>query len=465
MNYEEAVQFLYQQLPMFSRIGAAAYKKDLTNTLLLCDLLGNPENKFKSIHIAGTNGKGSVSHMLAAILQQSGYKTGLYTSPHLKDFRERIRINGIMIPEGTVIDFVEQYRNDVIKIGCSFFEWSVGLAFKYFAEEKVDIAVIETGLGGRLDSTNVIFPLVSVITNISYDHMDLLGDTIEKIAVEKAGIIKKNIPVVIGESQTDKIGPEKELEKEISGNIIQSVESTSEKNKIKSAAGVFLDTAIERNAAIFFADQNYAITHAEFIRTSSNNEKLKLNLIKKYDDSFSKIFELDLTGYYQEKNVVTVLQTVELLQQIDFTISDDDLYQGLANVKKLTGLRGRWDILSEHPLIIADVAHNEAGLQYAMQQLKTYPVKNLHLVLGFVKEKALSKILVLFPKEAHYYFCCPDIPRGLDAESLRQAANESGLQGDSYPSVSVAFEAAKKNAVEEDLIYAGGSTYVVAEVI
>lgn len=427
MSYKETLEFLYQQLPMYSRIGSAAYKKDLTNTLRLCELTGHPENKFKSVHIAGTNGKGSTSHMLAAIFQQCGYKTGLYTSPHLKDFRERIRINGAMISEEAVIHFVEKYKEEVMKIGCSFFEWSVGLAFDFFSREAVDIAVIETGLGGRLDSTNVITPLLSVITNVSYDHTEMLGDTLEKIAFEKAGIIKPNVPVVIGERHPD----------------------TDE---------VFAHASQERHAPISFAQDEW-----KFISSIYQENSLLLQLEDFRCDRWT--VTSDLVGSYQEKNVLTVLEAIRKLKGLGWQLEKEEILNALKNVKGLTGLRGRWDILAHQPLTITDVAHNEAGLGYALEQLKTYSFKHLHLVIGFVKEKELDKILKLFPKNATYYFCAPDIPRGLNVNILKEAALAYGLTGEAYHSVQAAFAAAKKQASPDDLIYVGGSTFVVSEAI
>ncbi|MBK9732966.1 MAG: bifunctional folylpolyglutamate synthase/dihydrofolate synthase [Chitinophagaceae bacterium] len=427
MNYEETIAFLYTQLPMYSRIGKAAYKSDLINTQKLCALLDHPENGFRSIHIAGTNGKGSTSHMLAAMLQSNGYKTGLYTSPHLKDFRERIRINGVMIPEKEVVDFVNAYQEKVIEIGCSFFEWTVGLAFDYFRKEQVDIAVIETGLGGRLDSTNVITPLLSVITNVSYDHMDLLGETLQKIAVEKAGIIKHNIPVVIGE---------------------HSMETDA----------VFIKTAAEKSAPLSFAGDHWKVTGSKY-----NAQSLLMNIEGHHQQQWQ--IELDLMGAYQEKNILTALEAQRLLIEQGFILEMQKCVAALGMVKQLTGLSGRWEILSTAPLIIADVAHNEAGINHSIQQLKNYSFKNLHIVIGFVREKDIRKILSLFPDKAIYYFCKPDIPRGLETEALQAAAIEFGLNGISYASVAAAFEAAKKNASVEDIIYVGGSTFVVAEVI
>jgi len=412
---------------MYSRIGAAAYKEDLHNTIALCNTLNNPQQHFKSVHIAGTNGKGSVSHILASILQQAGYKTGLYTSPHLKDFRERIRVNGKMIEESYVVEFVERYKNDFETIQPSFFEMTVGLCFEYFKEQKVDVAVIETGLGGRLDSTNIITPLLSVITNISYDHKDLLGDTLEKIAVEKAGIIKRHVPVIIGETQPE-------------------------------TRNVFSEKAKAENAPIVFADESASVVEVksnDSLHISVQNSKLKIL----HD------YLLDLIGSYQQKNILTVLASVEQLRRVGFKISESALHNALAHTRQITGLRGRWDILSREPLTITDVGHNEAGIKEIMQHLLHYGNRKIHFVLGFVKEKDISSILKLFPVNQTYYFCKPVIERGLDTVTLKEKATEAGLIGDAYPSVAAAYSAAKNSAGKDDIIYIGGSTFVVAEVI
>ncbi|MCY7409823.1 MAG: bifunctional folylpolyglutamate synthase/dihydrofolate synthase, partial [Chitinophagales bacterium] len=373
MNYTHTLKFLYSQLPMYSRIGAAAYKEDIGNTLLLCELLEHPETKFKSIHVAGTNGKGSTSHMLAAIFQEHGFKTGLYTSPHLKDFRERIKINGVMISENEVTDFVEKYKDEVINIGCSFFEWTVGLAFDHFAKNKVDIAIIETGMGGRLDSTNVITPLLSVITNISFDHAEILGDTLEKIAAEKAGIIKNQVPVVIGErnDETDSI---------------------------------FISKATAVDVAFSFAEEVWNIIE---IKNENGFQKFSI----RDDQSEEWELKIDLAGEYQLKNIITVLESCRILNLLNWKLSKEKITTALSKVKPLTGLQGRWDVLNQSPLVIADVAHNEAGIKYAMAQLMKTDSFNKHLVIGFVKEKDLSKIFPLLPANAFYYFCAPDIPR------------------------------------------------------
>jgi len=426
VKYSETLDYLFSQLPMFHRIGAAAYKADLNNTIAICNRLNNPQNNFKSIHIAGTNGKGSNSHMLAAIMQTAGYKTGLYTSPHLKDFRERIRINGEMISEKKVIDFVEKYSKQFEEIKPSFFEWTVGLSFKFFEEEKIDIAVIETGLGGRLDSTNIITPLLSVITNISYDHKDLLGDTLQKIAVEKAGIIKQNIPVVIGETQSE-------------------------------TKNIFIQKAKEHSAPIVFADEHFKISEKKY---SGFNQTLTVTAENKSQD-----YTLDLSGNYQQKNICTVLAAVTELRKQNFNIPDEQIHHALLNTKQITGLRGRWEILNSSPLTIVDVGHNEAGIMEVMEQIHSLKKETVHFVLGMVGDKDRKNILQLLPKNFIYYFCKPNIPRGLDEKILFAEATSIGLKGKYFPSVQSAYDEAKKNASENDLIFIGGSTFVVAEII
>lgn len=389
---------------MYQRIGQAAYKADLKNTNDLMRYLDNPEKKFRSIHVAGTNGKGSVSHMLASVLQEAGYKVGLYTSPHLKDFRERIKIDGKPISEEEVFHFVESNKAFFENHQLSFFELTVGMAFQYFAAQQVAIAVIEVGMGGRLDSTNVIVPEVSVITNIGLDHTQFLGNTLAEIASEKAGIIKKKIPVVIGETQ-----PETKT--------------------------VFLQKAEENNSKIYFADaQNYPS------------------------------YQLDLKGVCQQKNLKTVLKTLEVLMP-DFSVSKEAITKGLHNVIYNTGLMGRWQQLRQNPKVICDTAHNKEGLNYVVQQLSEEQFEKLHIVLGVVSDKDLQSVLPLFPQTAHYYFCKPDIPRGMDASVLRQQAMAFGLSGDVYTSVLKAYESALKAANERDMIFVGGSTFVVAEII
>ncbi len=404
MTYKETTDWMFSQLPMFQMQGASAYKKDLTNTHLLVEHLQHPETKFKSIHVAGTNGKGSTSSMIGSILQEAGYKVGLYTSPHLKDFRERIRINGEMISEDFVVDFISENKSFFEANQLSFFEMTVGLAFDYFAKEQVDIAVIEVGMGGRLDSTNVITPLVSVITNIGFDHTQFLGDTLPKIAAEKAGIIKSNIPVVIGEY--------------------------SEETK-----PVFLDKAKFENTPIYFAQDNPEV-----------------------------VYQCALLGDYQVYNKKTVLQAIKLLQA-HFAIDESHITKGFKNVIQNTGLLGRWQILDKAPFTICDTAHNSHGLKIVLNQIQKHSFETLHVVLGVVNDKDLDSILPLFPKNAKYYFCKPNVPRGLDAEILKQKASDFGLLGKVFDSVSEAYVNAKEIASKSDFIYIGGSTFVVAEIV
>jgi len=427
MNYEQTIDYLYRKLPMFTRVGAVAFKKDLHNTIAMCDRLDNPQNNFKTIHIGGTNGKGSTSHMLAAIFQQAGYKTGLYTSPHLKDFRERIRINGEMVSKEFVIDFIGQQQEIIEEISPSFFEVTVAMAFSYFAEQNVDIAIIEVGLGGRLDSTNIITPELSIITNISLDHTNILGNTLKEIAGEKAGIIKPGIPVVIGESH-----PETEQ--------------------------IFIQKAKDTNSSITFADQQIQIT-----KSAKNNEYLNISLSKNGKSIIEDLL-LDLTGTYQLKNILTVIQAIETLRVLGFKIDNDALYSALKNVKGLTGLMGRWQILSEQPLIVCDTGHNIAGITEVMQNINSTPYDNLHIVIGMVKDKDISGVLNLLPVNARYYFCQPQLERALPAQELADEAAKHHLKGTIFSTVELAINAAKENAGPKDLIFIGGSTFVVAEV-
>lgn len=405
MTYQEALDWMFVQLPMYQRQGAAAYKKDLSNTLLLAGHLNHPERNFKSIHIAGTNGKGSSSHMLASVLQEAGYKVGLYTSPHLKDFRERIKINGSEIPEPYVVDFINKHKSFFEANQLSFFEMTVGLAFQYFSEEEVDFAIVEVGLGGRLDSTNILTPEVSVITNIGLDHTQFLGDTLEKIAFEKGGIIKEGVPVVVGEYHQQTFPVFSEL-----------------------------------------ANQKAAVLYSAFELVDSD-------------------YESDLQGSYQQHNIKTVVQTVEVLRTQGYQIAESDLVAGLQNVVSNTGLLGRWQVLSTAPKTICDTAHNKEGLSYTMEQLKNERFENLHIVLGVVSDKDLDAVLPLFPKQARYYFCQPDLGRALDVHQLEKEAVKYQLSGTVYKSVREAYSAAQKSASIHDCIYIGGSTFVVAEVI
>jgi dihydrofolate synthase/folylpolyglutamate synthase len=429
MDYQQTLNYLYTQLPVFTRVGASAYKADLTNTIALLNILDNPERKFKSIHMGGTNGKGSTSHMLAAILQVAGYKTGLYTSPHLKDFRERIRINGQMISEETVVDFVAKHKPDFEQIQPSFFEMTVALAFDVFAKKQVDIAIVEVGLGGRLDSTNVINPLLSIITNIGWDHMNLLGDTLPKIAAEKAGIIKPAIPVIIGEHQPE-------------------------------VAEVFTNKAQQVNALLTFASD---VKSEVEIQKSESLEYLEINVPH---TSFPALhIQLDLPGTYQLHNVRTVLTAVDELRKQDFVITDAHITMALKQVKSLTGLHGRWEVLSHNPLTICDTGHNPEGITEVLKNIANVKYQHLHFVIGMVNDKDISKVLAMLPTHATYYFCRPDIPRGLEAESIKAQAAGFGLHGQAYPSVMAAFHAAQIAATPKDLVFIGGSTFVVAEVV
>jgi dihydrofolate synthase/folylpolyglutamate synthase len=428
MDYKQTLDYLYSRLPMFTRVGAVAYKKDLHNTIALCEYLGNPQDEFRSIHIGGTNGKGSTSHMLASILQEAGYKTGLYTSPHLVDFRERIRINGEMISKGFVVDFTEQTKEIVDELSPSFFEVTVGMAFSYFARNAVDIAVIEVGLGGRLDSTNIITPLLSIITNISLDHTNLLGGTLKEIASEKAGIIKNQVPVIIGEYDEE-------------------------------TADIFRDKAKSMNSVIRFADQILNVKGILF-----ENEMLSLTIQNDSQDSF-KDLELDLTGSYQLKNVLSVVEAVTVLREQGYDIKDSHVYSGLKKVTQLTGLKGRWHILNHNPLIVCDTGHNEAGMKEVVNNLERLEYEQLHIVLGMVKDKDISAVLKNLPKNAMYYFCSPDLERALSAEELQLQAALQNLNGDTYSTVSQAYLQAKNNASSNDVIFIGGSTFVVAEVL
>jgi dihydrofolate synthase / folylpolyglutamate synthase len=420
-TYTEAVHYLYDNLPMFQRVGAAAYKKDLTNTLQLCEALGDPHKKFKSIHVTGTNGKGSTSHLLASVLQEAGYKTGLYTSPHLKEFTERIRVNGAEVAREFVVDFVTRIQPLVSSIQPSFFEITVAMAFEYFAQQKVDIAVIEVGLGGRLDSTNVITPEISVITNIGWDHKDLLGDTLPKIAGEKAGIIKPLVPVVISERQP-------------------------------AVQEVFIAKARETHSLIYFASDEYNITGAA-----------AETKVFKNDHVIHEALALPLHGLYQHKNLPGVLKTIEVLSEKGIIISAEQIRRGIENVITNTGFKGRWQKLSETPLMICDTGHNVDGIREVVRQLHTLKFNHLHFVLGVVKEKDLTEILALLPKEATYYFCQAKIPRAMDAHLLSEKAHHAGLRGATIRDVNEAKRAALGNASADDLVFIGGSTFVVAE--
>jgi dihydrofolate synthase/folylpolyglutamate synthase len=431
MTYQQTLEYLITKLPLFSRIGAAAYKKDITNTVLLCDAAGNPQNKLKTIHVAGTNGKGSTSHMLAAIFQQCGYRTGLYTSPHLKDFRERIKVNGEMIKENFIISFVEEMKSVSENINPSFFELTVVMALQYFEREKVDIAIIETGLGGRLDSTNVITPQLSIITNIGYDHMNILGDTLEEIAFEKAGIIKQDVPVVIGES-------------------------------LPQTKNIFIKQASQCNSPIVFTEDNFQIVSSTLLTEElvvgvlDNNQENNEKQIEKYN--------LDLNGIYQQKNLMTVLAAVDEINKLGYILDNKNIKTALSSVKEKTGLHGRWDVIQQQPMIALDVAHNEDGIKQLLYQVSLCNYKKLHIIFGMVKDKDANKILSLLPHDATYYFTKAQIPRALPEDELTQKAKAFNLHGEKYPDVNKALQTAIKNAGKEDLIVVCGSVFVVAEV-
>jgi len=405
VTYSQTLDWLFSKLPMYQRQGTSAFKKDLKNTLALAAHLNNPHLEFKSVHVAGTNGKGSTSHMLASVLQEAGYKVGLYTSPHLKDFRERIKVNRQEVSEQFVIDFVADNKSFLEQQGLSFFEMTVGMAFYFFTLQKVDIAIVEVGLGGRLDSTNIITPLLSVITNISLDHTQMLGETLTEIAFEKAGIIKQNVPVVIGEKQ-------------------------------KEILEIFKNKALEMKSSLIVASETE-----------------------------TAVYDSDLKGIYQEKNLRTVQASLRIVKTKDFTLSDKSIKNGLLNVIKNTGFKGRWQVLNKNPKVICDTAHNLAGLKLVFSQLSSETYKKLHIVIGVVNDKNLETILPLFPKEADYYFCRPNIPRGLDAQELQKKAVKFNLKGAVFTSVSKAYKTALAKANSTDLIFVGGSTFVVAEVV
>lgn len=428
MTYKETLDWMFNKLPMYQRIGGSAYKADLNNTIQLLQFLDNPHNNFKSVHVAGTNGKGSTSHMLASVFQEAGYKTGLYTSPHLIDFRERIRINGEMIPEENVVRFIDQYMDQFEKMELSFFEMTVGMAFDYFSREKVDIAIVEVGMGGRLDSTNLITPELSIITNIDFDHMKFLGDTREKIAYEKAGIIKPGVPVVIGETHPE-------------------------------TRQVFIDKAHECNSPIYFADQIFDCDkiHIESITEQQFD-------VWKNSELYMEALEIPLMGNYQQKNLTTVMCAIDLLRK-KFNLTDDAIRDGIGRVVRNTHLMGRWQILNKDPLTIADTGHNVAGITEVVRQLAEMQYSKLHFVLGMVNDKDIDSVLQLLPRGAEYYFCKADIPRGLDANILAERAFDMGLRGMAYESVSHAYRSAVNAARFGDVVFIGGSNFTVAEVV
>ena len=429
MNYKATLEYLYNRLPAYHRIGKAAYKNDLGNTLALDDYFGHLHKKYKTIHVAGTNGKGSVSHMLASVLMESGYRTGLYTSPHLKDFRERIRVNGRMIPKGKVTGFVKKHREIIESVQPSFFELTAAMAFDYFDKAGCDVAVIETGMGGRLDSTNIITPVISVITNIGHDHMDLLGGTLEKVGGEKAGIIKNDIPVVIGESM-----PETD--------------------------DVFIEKARKTGSEIYFADRNYSCT----LGNHSGGMREREFRIRNRADKREISGVIPLGGDYQSKNLQTLFQVCDCIKK-SFDIDDNTILSGIRNVISSTGLMGRWQVLKKKPLMICDTGHNREGIEYVIRQIAGIDAGEVHFVIGFVNDKDLSLVLPLFPQKARYYFTRASVPRALDEKILQEEASRFNLKGDCYPSVKIACEAALENASPDDLIFVGGSTFIVADVL
>ena len=424
MTYQETIDYLFNSTPLFQNVGKDAYKEGLENTHLLDEHFGHPHRQFKTIHVAGTNGKGSCSHTLAAILQSAGYKVGLYTSPHLVDFRERIRINGTPVSEAYVIDFVENHRAFFEPLHPSFFELTTAMAFNYFAEQQVVVAVIEVGLGGRLDCTNIIRPDLCVITNISFDHVQFLGDTLAKIASEKAGIIKEGIPVVIGET-TPETKP------------------------------VFAEKAIQVNAPIHFAEEE------QFLLESSINEQGKrIYQTKEYAD-----LEGELGGLCQIKNTNTLLSAIRILQDSGYNINDTHVREGFAHVCSLTGLMGRWQKILETPVAYCDTGHNKAGIQYIVEQLSRQTYRQLHIVMGMVNDKDISGVLAMLPKDAIYYFTKASVSRALNENEVKRLAGEAGLEGNTYPSVKDAFEAAQTSAYPDDFIFVGGSTFIVADLL
>ncbi|GAC1423912.1 MAG: folylpolyglutamate synthase/dihydrofolate synthase family protein [Flavisolibacter sp.] len=425
MNYKETLDYLYHTLPMFSRLGSAAFKKDLTNIIILCDRLENPQEKLQTIHVGGTNGKGSVSHMLAAIYQVAGYKTGLYTSPHLYDFRERIKVNGVMIPENFVVGFVEKVKPLISEIEPSFFEITVAMAFEYFFAEKIDLAIIEVGLGGRLDSTNIITPELSIITNIGWDHMNMLGNSLEEIATEKAGIIKPGVPAVIGE-----------------------------KNNLTNE--VFLKAGVLKKAPVYFAQEQFRVRD---FKISLHHLELTVEDEK---ENFSGTYQLDLAGIYQAKNIIAVLKAASLLNK--WPINKKHLLEAFRQVRSLTGLLGRWNVLRQDPLLILDVAHNQEGIEQLLLHLENLNYKNLHMVIGTVKDKEIERILDLLPKDAFYYFTQAHIPRAMAAEELQKKASCYLLKGKVYNDVNLAISDALVGAGKQDIIMVSGSIFLVAEV-
>ncbi|MFC4872010.1 bifunctional folylpolyglutamate synthase/dihydrofolate synthase [Negadavirga shengliensis] len=430
MNYKETLDFLFNALPMYQRVGAPAFKKDLGNTIRLCERLGNPQTRFKSIHIAGTNGKGSTAHALASVLQESGYKTALYTSPHLKSFRERIKINGKEIPEKAVIHFVEDHKDFLEDLKPSFFEMTVALAFQHFAEQKVDYAVVEVGMGGRFDSTNVLVPELSVITSIGMDHIQFLGDRLEKIAFEKAGIIKQGVPVIIGQTHPETMP-------------------------------VFKEVAHCQKAPIIFADQHVKVMPGERVKKLALGSKMEYSLV--WDGHKEKVL-LDLLGSYQVQNLPAIWLAIQQLQKMGVAMDMRPMKKGLSNIVENTGLKGRWQILSDRPLVICDTGHNIDGVRAVVDQIKTMRYQQLYMVWGMVNDKDVDGVLALLPKKAHYIFCQAQLPRAMPADALKEKAKAFGIDGVAIDDVNEAIAYAKRKATPDDFIFVGGSTFVVAEI-
>ncbi|MCG8410702.1 MAG: bifunctional folylpolyglutamate synthase/dihydrofolate synthase [Bacteroidales bacterium] len=430
MNYKETLNWLFNQLPMYQRQGKAAYKANLENTLELDQYFNHPHKNFKTIHVAGTNGKGSVSHMLASVLQTAGYKVGLYTSPHLRDFRERIKVNGKMVSEEFVTEFVSKHKAKFAEISPSFFEMTVAMAFDYFREQSIEIAIVEVGMGGRLDSTNIVSPDLSIITNIGLDHTAFLGNIISEIAIEKAGIIKHKTPIVIGQTQ-------------------------------KESKPVFKDFANKLQAPIYFADEIYSINHSVL---STDNKQI-FNIKGTDNKIIYPDLKLELLGNYQKKNILTVIQAINILNKIDYNLTTQSIYEGLSNVVKNTGLLGRWQILNNKPLTICDTGHNQDGISDIIAQIQQTAYEKLHMVFGVVDDKNIDTILSMLPKNAKYYFTKAQIPRALNEKILQEKAKQYNLNGDCFDNVEKAVKNAKKFSNDNDLIFIGGSTFIVAEVV
>ncbi|PZX49657.1 bifunctional folylpolyglutamate synthase/dihydrofolate synthase [Algoriphagus chordae] len=470
MNYQETLDYLFNSLPMFQRVGASAFRKDLRSTILLCDHLGNPEHKFKSIHVAGTNGKGSSSHSLAAIFQSAGYKTGLYTSPHLKSFTERIRINGQEISPELVVQFVSEHKNFLDELKPSFFEMTVGMAFWHFAQSEVDIAIIEVGMGGNFDSTNIIRPELSLITNIGFDHVQFLGDTLPLIAGEKAGIIKANVPVVISETHEETKDIFIKKAKEMNASITFA-DQNWKAEKVSEEDGK-ARYQIATREAVFRSGRTQTEAAEESVETQAetavvvNSKEFEWSVKTQTTEGEGKTFDLTfgLNGNYQKYNLPGILESITQMRKLGWDLPNEAVLKGLQNVTELTGLKGRWQTLSSNPTVICDTGHNEAGFREILAQLETYSFAKLWLVLGMVQDKDISKVLSMLPSSATYVFCEANLPRALPAAQMAEKAASVGLKGEIIQDINEALAFARKNAAEDDLIFVGGSTFVVAEI-